>query len=257
MTAPDRNQDMREHEQWRDLIEATAPERIGEGAMQRVSAIRARRRWWRRFGAPTALASGVLALAGVAAATGILTVGGLVGTTSHDDTAALDLRALVDELGPSGGGGQLSRSGMLSLSGLDIAVALDRRRLCISAPGGRTSGLEKLRKPDSARPLPDLRDVPRAGDLQRRPMQAACVDLGRLDGELPVISGSDHRGSWIVALAPDQIASVQATTGDGRTIELESSRNLAVGRSRSRSPFTRVRWRAADGRSRESSVSSK
>jgi hypothetical protein len=255
MTVPDRDQDMREHEQWQDLIDATAPERIGEAAMQRVIAVRARRRWWRRFGAPAGLAAGVLAVAGAAAATGVLSFGGLAGTASHDDASTRDLRALIGELERRGGGGQSPRSGVVRLDGLAVEVALDDRRLCFSAAGDKVSGKQHYDRPDPAPigELPRSEDVPRVADPRQR-VQVACVDVSRLDGDLPVISGSDSHGSWIVALAPDQIASVDATAG-GQTVELKRSQNLAVGRSSS--PFTRVRWRTVDAKSRTSSIGSK
>lgn len=259
MTAPDR--DIRELLRPLRAAEPSdeRPHEALDHAIEQASAsLRRRRGWKRRLGPPTGLVVGLLVVSTAAAtATGVISFGGLAETTSRDDASAPKLRAFM---------GALTRqaraktpvpreipelSGRVTREGLDIEVTVTERRVCILAPGHQVVGrdYDDLRgHPDVNRTtdLPTLDETQPARELLRDPHQFACVTFGRLEEQLPAIFGSKDHRSWVVVLAPDQIAEVRATTADGQTVVLANSQNLAVGRATSR--FTRIQWLTADGR---------
>lgn len=250
MTSVDHDPELRQC--LRALRVAPPPERA-RGAVHRAAEqgfVSPRGSWIRRAGGPAGLAAVATLAAGtaVAAATGTLGFAGLAGVASENDVSASDLRGLVDQLEQQAGGTAAVRSGAITRDGLDIRVALTDSQLCFAAPGQQstTTNIDARNgRQDSERPTPSLEDVPSAGELRQRPVQVSCVSSDQLEGPLPAIAGADARGSWVVAVVPDEIHDVRATTTDDTEVLLQPVQNVAT--ARATTPFTELSWITADG----------
>lgn len=222
-----------------------------EHAHTRMVADNSHRGWYRWVTRPVGLALLGLVITGAATAavTGNLGFSGLSGFATSDDTSAPVIRGLVTLLDEQQGANTPVRTGTIRRDNINVGIAVSDHRVCFATPGQQSLPIPDARhgRPDSTRALPPGSGTSRANEARRAPLNVGCVAISDLDERLPVVAGHDAQDHWVVAIVPDGVRDVRATTADGRTVDLSPERNIAT--AAGPTPFTAITWTTVDGAS--------